>query len=97
MLEDVRVEVQKKIKPNLNQKGNGKAFDYVDDGKCDAFMMWTYDGTVYEYHLYHSRKGKQDNTDLSKIAGLYGGGGHRGASGFRSTKFLADPNIHIKV
>ena len=23
MLEDVRVEVQKKIKPNLNQKGNG--------------------------------------------------------------------------
>lgn len=43
-----------------------------------------FDGRKWDVSLYHA-DGKEQH-DLSLIAVKYGGGGHRGACGFRSDK-----------
>lgn len=52
----------------------------------DALMGFRFDGKHYHISLYHA-PGKEHH-DLSLIAAKFGGGGHRGACGFR-TKSLA--------
>lgn len=47
----------------------------------DALLGFNYTGTDWRVSLYHA-PGKEHH-DLSKIAVKYGGGGHRGACGFR--------------
>ena len=47
-------------------------------------VVFAYDGEYYEYTLYSSDK----NVDCSKIAEKFGGGGHKGAAGFRSKELV---------
>jgi len=47
----------------------------------DALMGFYWNGTAWNVSLYHANHRK--DLDLSKIAVQYGGGGHRGACGFR--------------
>lgn len=47
----------------------------------DALMAFFYNGEGWTFSLYHAAHRK--DIDLSKIAVHYGGGGHRGACGFR--------------
>lgn len=50
----------------------------------DACFGFNWDGSKWRVSLYHA-PGKEHH-DLSQIAVKYGGGGHRGACGFRSDK-----------
>jgi oligoribonuclease NrnB/cAMP/cGMP phosphodiesterase (DHH superfamily) len=54
--------------------------DYDGIEEVDACMLWRFDGDKIVISLYHSPTLK--DLDLSTIARVYGGGGHRGACGF---------------
>lgn len=47
-------------------------------------MVWVFDGQNYCYSIYSA----DDSVDCSKIAEQFGGGGHKGAAGFRSDELL---------
>lgn len=49
----------------------------------DALMVWRFDGSSCRVSLYHAAH--RTDLDLSLIATRMGGGGHRGACGFRTT------------
>lgn len=55
---------------------NSEYFKSLPVGKYDALMPFVFDGEQYTISLYSS------TIDVSKIAKKYGGGGHKGASGF---------------
>lgn len=59
------------------------ALDVPETGH-DALMAFAYDGKQYNFSLYHAAHNK--GIDLSVIAKKHGGGGHRGACGFRMDK-----------
>jgi len=64
---------------------SGRSSDHFDGAlklEHDACFCWRFDGRVVSVSLY-SVPGK--DIDLSLIAAKYGGGGHRGACGFRTT------------
>ena len=42
-------------------------------------MVWAFDGKYYQYSIYS----QDSNIFCNKIAEKYGGGGHKGAAGFR--------------
>lgn len=50
----------------------------------DALMAFFYTGREWSFSLYHAAHRKE--LDLSEIAKKHGGGGHRGACGFRVNK-----------
>lgn len=56
---------------------NSEYFKSLPEGKYDAFMPFVFDGEQYTVSIYSK------TIDVSKIALKYGGGGHKGASGFR--------------
>jgi oligoribonuclease NrnB/cAMP/cGMP phosphodiesterase (DHH superfamily) len=56
----------------------------VPDTGNDALMGFYYDGKAWNISLYHAKH--NTGIDLSQIAVKYGGGGHRGACGFRAEK-----------
>ena len=47
----------------------------------DALLKFSYNGKIWDCSMYHAKH--KTDIDLSKIAVKYGGGGHRGACGFR--------------
>lgn len=59
----------------------------------DALMGIYYDGKQWSVSLYHAKHNM--GIDLSIIASKHGGGGHRGACGFRTAQppFMAPPVI----
>lgn len=57
--------------------------DYHADG-YDGFACFWYNGKHYNYSLYNDN-GKVDCSELAKARG---GGGHRGASGFRTNEII---------
>jgi uncharacterized protein len=65
---------------------NSLTFMYKDVHETghDALMGFCYDGTKWIISLYHAKH--RTDIDLSAIAVKYGGGGHRGACGFRLDK-----------
>jgi oligoribonuclease NrnB/cAMP/cGMP phosphodiesterase (DHH superfamily) len=63
---------------------NTFAFRDVPETGHDALMAFFYNGTGWTVSLYHAAHRK--DLDLSLIAVKHGGGGHRGACGFRTTK-----------
>lgn len=71
----------------LNSAGKGSlqfaAKDYTEYGH-DALLKFNYTGTHWDVSLYHAKH--RTDLDLSAIAVKYGGGGHRGACGFRAEK-----------
>lgn len=61
-------------------------FKSIDSNEYDMFIGFSYNGKTWNYSL---RSGK---IDCSQIAMRYGGGGHRGAAGFSTDKFLIQNN-----
>lgn len=68
---------------NIGQRGNSDLLRGGIKPEHDALFAWRWTGNVVLVSLYHA-PGKEHH-DLSKIAVKYGGGGHRGACGFRLT------------
>lgn len=48
---------------------------------CDLALIWTYD--LRDHAFYVSLRSESDDIDVSRLAKIYGGGGHPKASGFR--------------
>jgi len=60
----------------------------------DALLKFSYNGKIWDCSMYHAKH--NTDIDLSKIAVKYGGGGHRGACGFRlNTPDLLDTFVQI--
>jgi oligoribonuclease NrnB/cAMP/cGMP phosphodiesterase (DHH superfamily) len=57
--------------------------DYHNEG-YDGFACFWYQNGQFTYSLYNDN----GNVDCSAIAKQYGGGGHKGAAGFRSDKII---------
>lgn len=70
---------------NIGQRGNSDLLKGGIKPEHDACFAWRYTGNdnMVMVSLYHIA-GKEHH-DLSKIAVKYGGGGHKGACGFRIT------------
>lgn len=66
---------------NIGQRGNSDLLAGGIKPEHDALFAWRWTGNAVLVSLYHA-PGKE-HLDLSKIAVRYGGGGHRGACGFR--------------
>jgi oligoribonuclease NrnB/cAMP/cGMP phosphodiesterase (DHH superfamily) len=66
---------------NIGQRGNSDLLKGGIKPEHDACFAWRYDGNKVLVSLYHI-DGKTHH-DLSLIAVKYGGGGHKGACGFR--------------
>lgn len=60
-----------------------EALDKPETGH-DALMLFYWSGKLWEFSLYHAKH--RTDLDLSQIAAGYGGGGHRGAAGFRTER-----------
>lgn len=74
---------------NIGQRGNSDLLRGGLKPEHQAGFAWRHTGDVVIVSLYHV-PGHED-IDLSEIAKLYGGGGHKGACGFRVTlKQLAE-------
>jgi hypothetical protein len=66
---------------NIGQRGNSDLLKGGIKPEHDACFAWRFDGKQVLVSLYHI-EGKTHH-DLSLIAVKYGGGGHKGACGFR--------------
>lgn len=66
---------------NIGQRGNSDLLRGGLKPEHQACFAWRHDGEKVVVSLYHA-PGHED-LDLSKIAVKYGGGGHKGACGFR--------------
>lgn len=64
---------------NLGMCGSD-SFKSVSDKDYDLYIGTAYNGSVWTYSL----RAAKENIDVSVIAKKYGGGGHKGAAGFRS-------------
>ena len=53
-------------------------FKSLPDGKYDVYMPFSFNGEYFKISMY-----SLTTVDVSKIAIKYGGGGHKGASGFQ--------------
>ena len=63
----------------LNKKDSGSLVfgDLIKEYPMS--MVWAFDGKYYQYSIYS----QDPNIFCNKIAEKYGGGGHKGAAGFR--------------
>lgn len=56
---------------------NSEYFKSLETDKYDILIAFSFDGSIWSVSMYST------TTDVSEIAKLYGGGGHKGASGFQ--------------
>lgn len=68
---------------NIGQRGNSDLLRGGIKPEHEAGFAWRWDGKQVYVSLYHLPGHEQH--DLSVIAGKWGGGGHKGACGFRIT------------
>lgn len=68
---------------NIGQRGNSQLLRGGLKPEHEGCFAWRWDGKSVMVSLYHVPG--REHHDLSKIAAKYGGGGHRGACGFRIT------------
>lgn len=68
---------------NIGQRGNSDLLRGGIKPEHDALFAWRHTGDSVMVSLYHAPG--HEHHDLSVIATKYGGGGHRGACGFRIT------------
>ena len=61
---------------------NSEYFKSIDNSEYDILMPFSFDGSKWTYSMYSK------TVDVSEIAKKYGGGGHKGASGFTSSELL---------
>ena len=66
---------------NIGQRGNSDLLRGGIKPEHDACFAWRWTGTEVLVSLYHAPG--REHHDLSKIAVKHGGGGHKGACGFR--------------
>jgi hypothetical protein len=66
---------------NIGQRGNSDLLKGGIRPEHDACFAWRFDGKKVLVSLYHIEE--KTHHDLSLIAVKYGGGGHKGACGFR--------------
>lgn len=68
---------------NTNEKGTMvfQIPEYFDETKHDMMCIYNYDGGKWNYGFYAPKS--KTFVDCSKIAMKYGGGGHKGSSGFQ--------------
>lgn len=66
---------------NIGQRGNSDLLRGGIKPEHEALFAWRFDGKSVMVSLYHAPG--NEHQDLSVIATKYGGGGHRGACGFR--------------
>lgn len=59
---------------------NSEYFKSLPEGKYDVLMPFAFNGDIFTVSLYST------TIDVSEIAKKYGGGGHKGASGFQCTE-----------
>lgn len=65
--------------------GNSKIFESLSSQDRPLWILFRYKAGMWRYSLYSA---PSSGIDVSKIAGKYGGGGHAGAAGFQSDKYL---------
>ena len=66
---------------NIGQRGNSDLLRGGIKPEHDACFAWRWTGDAVTVSLYHAPG--REHLDLSKIAVKHGGGGHKGACGFR--------------
>lgn len=54
------------------------------EGEYDLYIGFSFNGESWTYSI----RSNKDSVDCSEIASNYGGGGHKGAAGFRSKELL---------
>ncbi len=79
---------------NIGQRGNSDLLSGGIKPEHDALFAWRWTGNAVLVSLYHA-PGKEHH-DLSQIAVRYGGGGHRGACGFRINLIQLDTILTSK-
>lgn len=79
---------------NIGQRGNSDLLAGGIKPEHDALFAWRWTGNAVLVSLYHA-PGKEHH-DLSQIAVRYGGGGHRGACGFRLNLIQLDSILTSK-
>lgn len=71
------------------------AKDVPETGHDALLGFYFVGGKGWSFSLYHARH--RTDIDLSKIAAAYGGGGHRGACGFRATQCSISAAGQLKI
>lgn len=67
---------------NYSKSGSLLFKECIDD--CDIAITFSYNGKKWKYGLYSNK----DHVDCSKIAEVFGGGGHKRSAGFTADTFL---------
>lgn len=67
----------------------------VEHKECDFAMLWRYDHFSEKY--WYSLRSDDAHADVSAVCKIYGGGGHRNASGMESLLHPKDLFSYIKV
>lgn len=73
----------------LNVRRNSDIFRTTKE--YDVLLSYIYDGESYKYSIYSKNK----DVDCSRIAEMFGGGGHRGASGFITHKLVVSKKMSL--
>jgi oligoribonuclease NrnB/cAMP/cGMP phosphodiesterase (DHH superfamily) len=71
--------------------GNSKIFETFGSQERPLWILFSYKAGVWKYSLYANPAAL--NLDVSQIAVKYGGGGHAGAAGFQSNKYLLKEQV----
>ena len=85
---------------NSANRGSQQFQSKVDTSIHQGLLRWCFNGTQVEVSLYSIGEWEDGQPDFSRIALKYGGGGHRGACGFKSgltwpTIFYSDDNRRV--
>lgn len=73
----VNLEGKTFLAVNHNERGAWAFEDHPERHAVDGCLSFHWDGTHWSFSIF------SDNVDISPIAVKYGGGGHKGAAGFR--------------
>lgn len=74
---------------NTPERGSNLFLSHYNPNKHDAMMVFRFDGKRWTFSVYAFKEG----VDVSAVAVAHGGGGHKGAAGFRCDhmpEFLRD-------
>lgn len=71
----------------INGRGNSWVFSDLFE-KYDMCCLFHYDKNLWVYSIYANPKALKNGIDCSKIAKQLGGGGHPGASGFKTSELI---------
>ena len=76
----------------LNVRRNADIFRLTDEVKYSILLSYIYDGNEFIYSVYST----DPDVYCNKVAELFGGGGHKGAAGFRSKKLIVNKTQNLR-